>query len=64
MKRVERAVDYAEFIIRAKMTLRNIEKAMNEGNLDVAQFMANELKITAMLMNDAIAREELLRSRP
>jgi hypothetical protein len=62
MKRIEYASDYAEFIIRAKMTIRSIEKAMNDGNIDTAKFMAHELKITAMLMNDAIEREERKRS--
>jgi hypothetical protein len=62
MKRVEMARDYSEFLIRAKMTLRNIEKAMNDGNLDVAMFMSNELKITAILMHDSISQKELAKS--
>lgn len=61
MKRVEMAHDYAEFLIRSKMSIRNIEKAMNDGHLDAAKFMAQELKVTAMLLHEAIEREEVKR---
>ena len=57
MKRIEMAKDYAEFLIRAKFLVKNIEKSANDRDFDVAKFMAHELKITAMLMGDAIERE-------
>lgn len=63
MKRIETAHDYAEFLIRCKMNVRNIEKAMNDGHIDMAKFMAHELKITAMLLRDAIEREEVKRGK-
>jgi ribosome-binding protein aMBF1 (putative translation factor) len=59
MKRVEMAKDYAEFLIRSKFVITNIEKAMNKRDFDVAKFMAHELKITAMLLQDAIDRHEI-----
>jgi hypothetical protein len=62
MKRVETA-DYSEFLIRAKFIIRNLEKTANENNFDVAKYMANELKITAMLLNDAFDREILKKSK-
>lgn len=58
MKRIEMATDYAEFLIRSKFVVTNIEKAMNKRDFDVAKFMAHELKITAMLLQDAIDRHE------
>lgn len=62
MKRIEMAQDYAEFIIRAKFLIKNIEKVSNDGDHDVAKYMAHELKITAMLLNDALDREIAKRS--
>ena len=63
MKRIEMAHDYSEFLIRSKMNIRHIEKALLDGHLDMAKFMAHELKITAMLLRDAIEREELKQSK-
>lgn len=57
MKRVELAHDYSEFLIRARMAVRNIEKAMNDGHKDMAKFMTRELEITAKLLGEAIQRE-------
>lgn len=57
MKRVETAKDYSEFVIRASMLVTNIQKEANDRNLDVAKFMAVELKNTAILLEQAIDRE-------
>jgi len=56
MKRVEMATDYSEFLIRAKFAIRNIEKAANENNYDVAEFMAVELRTTALLLEQALKK--------
>lgn len=50
------AKDYSEFLIRAKFVINNIEKAANERNFDVAQFMAVELKTTALLLEQALQK--------
>jgi len=57
MKRIEMAKDYAEFLIRAKFVVKNIEKSANDRDFDVAKFMSHELKITAVLLEEAIERE-------
>ena len=57
MKRVEFAKDYSEFIIRSKFVVNAIQKAANDGDSDVAKYMAHELKITAMLLDNALDRE-------
>lgn len=57
MKRIEMAHDYAEFLIRARMAVTNIEKAMNDKQEDMAKFMARELEITARLLGEAIQRK-------
>lgn len=57
MKRVELATDYAEFLIRAKMLVQNIQKEANDRNFDVAKFMSVELRNTALLLEQAIDRE-------
>jgi len=57
MKRIEVATDYAEFLIRSKFVIINIEKAMNERDFDVAKFMAQELKTTVTLLQDAIIKQ-------
>ena len=57
MKRVELAKDYAEFLIRAKMLVQNIQKEANDRNFDVAKFMSVELRNTALLLEQAIDRE-------
>ena len=63
MKRIELAKDYAEFIIRSKFIVTNIEKAMNKRDFDVAKFMAHELKVTSMLLQEAIDRHEIKESQ-
>jgi hypothetical protein len=54
MKRIEMAKDYSEFLIRAKFVIKNIEKAANENNFDMAKFMAVELRTTALLLEQAL----------
>lgn len=58
MKRTQTTWDYAEFIIKTKMNIQAIEKAMNDRRIDEAKFLANELKVNSMLLIDAIEREE------
>lgn len=58
MKRTHTTWDYAEFIIKTKMNIQAIEKAMNDRRIDEAKFLANELKVNSMFLIDAIEREE------
>ena len=58
MKRHVTTWDYAEFIIKTKMNIQAIEKAMNDRRIDEAKFLANELKVNSMFLIDAIEREE------
>jgi len=57
MKRIETANDYSEFLIRARMTLLAITKAMNENKFDEGFFLAQELQATALLLAAAIKNE-------
>lgn len=57
MKLAPRTHDYAEFIIMIKMNLVALEKAMNEHKFDEANFLANELKVNAMLLSDVITKK-------
>jgi hypothetical protein len=56
MKRIEMASDYSEFLLRAKFLIRNIEKEANDRNYDVAEFMAVELRSTALLLEQALQK--------
>lgn len=58
MKRHVTTWDYAEFIIKIKMNIQAVEKAMNDRRIDEAKFLANDLKASAMFLIDAIEREE------
>ena len=58
MKRHVTTWDYAEFIIKIKMNIQAVEKAMNDRRIDEAKFLANDLKSSAMFLIDAIEREE------
>lgn len=57
MKRIETANDYSEFLIRARMTLLGITKAMNENKPDEGLFLAQDLQATALLLAAAIKNE-------
>jgi len=56
MRRVEMANDYSEFLLRAKFLIRNIDKEANDRNYDVAEFMAIELRSTALLLEQALQK--------
>jgi hypothetical protein len=56
MKRIEMASDYSEFLLRAKFLIRNIDKEANDRNYDVAEFMAVELRSTALLLEQALQK--------
>jgi hypothetical protein len=56
MRRVEMAKDYSEFLLRAKFLIRNIDKEANDRNYDVAEFMAIELRSTALLLEQALQK--------
>lgn len=58
MKRHVTTWDYAEFIIKIKMNIQAVEKAMNDRRIDEAKFLSNDLKASAMFLIDAIEREE------
>lgn len=58
MKRYVTNWDYAEFIIKIKMNIQAIEKAMNDKRIDEAKFLANELRANTVLLIDSIEREE------
>lgn len=59
MKRIEVLSDYSEHLIKADKILRNINSALLDDEYDLAKLLANELKITAMLMYDSIERQEI-----
>jgi len=50
------AKDYSEFLLRAKFLIRNIDKEANDRNYDVAEFMAIELRSTALLLEQALQK--------
>lgn len=58
MKRTQTTWDYAEFIIKTKMNIQAIEKAMNDRRIDEAKFLASELKVNSEHLIDSIEREE------
>lgn len=58
MRRYVTNWDYAEFIIKIKMNIQAIEKAMNDKRIDEAKFLANELRANTVLLIDSIEREE------
>jgi hypothetical protein len=56
---VQKLDDYAEFIIRAKICIQNVEKNMNQKHFETARFMAHELKLIAIHLEQSIQHEML-----
>lgn len=55
--RIHNPDDYAEFIIRAKICIQNVEKNMNQRHFETARFMTHELKLIAIHLEQSIQRE-------
>lgn len=56
--KIHRPLDYAEHIIQARMCILNIEKNMNQREVEAALFMAKELKLLAELLEKSIQAQK------
>lgn len=57
--KIVRPLDYAAHVIQARMCIQNVEKNMNQKQLETARFMAHELKLIAILLEQSIQAEML-----